>query len=73
MRAQKIARWQRDHVFNQDRQRTGERRTLLIIVVTAAMTVVKIAAGLTHGSMALLAEHPKFTGKPLCPSRYAQQ
>ncbi len=34
----------------------GERRTLIVIVVTATMMVVEIVAGLAFGSMALLAD-----------------
>lgn len=48
--------WQHDHVFGQDTKRAGENRTLLIVVVTAVMMVVEIAAGLVYGSMALLAD-----------------
>ena len=49
-------RWQHDHVFNQDHVRTGEKRTLIIALITALMMVVEIAAGLMYGSMALLAD-----------------
>ena len=48
--------WSHDHVFDQDQQRAGERRTLLIVIITAIMMVVEIAAGLVYGSMALLAD-----------------
>jgi len=48
--------WSHDHVFDQDQQRAGERRTLLIVVITAIMMVIEIAAGLIYGSMALLAD-----------------
>ncbi|MGE5797897.1 MAG: CDF family Co(II)/Ni(II) efflux transporter DmeF, partial [Ignavibacteria bacterium] len=48
--------WQHDHIFGQDQVRTGERRTLLVIVITAAMMIVEIAAGIAFGSMALLAD-----------------
>ena len=48
--------WFHDHVFDQDQQRAGEKRTLLIVVITAIMMVVEIAAGLIYGSMALLAD-----------------
>jgi cation diffusion facilitator family transporter len=48
--------WSHDHVFDQDQQRAGERRTLLIVIITAIMMVVEIAAGLIYGSMALLAD-----------------
>jgi cation diffusion facilitator family transporter len=45
-----------DHTFGQDRVRPGERRTLIVIVVTATMMVVEVAAGFMFGSMALLAD-----------------
>jgi len=48
--------WTHDHVFGQDQQRAGEKRTLLIVVLTATMMVVEITAGLIYGSMALLAD-----------------
>jgi cation diffusion facilitator family transporter len=43
-------------VFNQDRQRAGEVRTLIIVVLTAVMMVVEISTGLIYQSMALLAD-----------------
>ena len=45
-----------DHVFGQDRPQPGERRTRIVVVVTAVMMVVEIAAGVAFGSMALLAD-----------------
>jgi cation diffusion facilitator family transporter len=48
--------WRHDHVFAQDRVRPGESRTLLVVVITATMMIVEIAAGLVYGSMALLAD-----------------
>ena len=48
--------WQHDHVFAQDRVRPGEKRTLIVVAITATMMVVEIAAGLVYGSMALLAD-----------------
>ncbi len=56
MHTQDLSDWQHGHVFGQDRVRPGERRTLLIVLVTAVMMVVEIAAGLAFGSMALLAD-----------------
>lgn len=44
------------HVFGQDRVRQGERRTLLVVLLTAITMVVEIAAGLVYNSMALLAD-----------------
>ena len=43
-------------MFRQDQQRAGERRTLLVVALTAVMMVVEITAGLIYGSMALLAD-----------------
>lgn len=45
-----------DHIFGQDRRKSGERRTLIVIVITALMMVVEIATGILFGSMALLAD-----------------
>ena len=45
-----------DHTFGQDRRRGGERRTQIVIVITAAMMVGEIIAGVAYGSMALLAD-----------------
>ncbi|MBU2500695.1 CDF family Co(II)/Ni(II) efflux transporter DmeF [bacterium] len=45
-----------DHVFGQDQPRPGERRTVIVIVITAVTMAVEIVAGLAYGSMALLAD-----------------
>lgn len=45
-----------DHVFGQDRLRTAERRTRVVIALTAVTMVVEIGAGVAFGSMALLAD-----------------
>jgi cation diffusion facilitator family transporter len=45
-----------DHVFGQDRLRPGERRTRVVIVLTAVTMVLEIGAGVVFGSMALLAD-----------------
>jgi cation diffusion facilitator family transporter len=42
--------------LSQDQIQTGERRTLLVIAITATMMVVEICAGVVSGSMALLAD-----------------
>jgi cation diffusion facilitator family transporter len=52
----RLSEWTHDHVFSQDLRRAGEKRTLLIVVVTAVMMTVEITAGLVYGSMALLAD-----------------
>ncbi len=56
MHTQNLKNWQHDHVFGQDQTLPGEKRTLLIVVVTAVMMIVEISAGLLYGSMALLAD-----------------
>lgn len=56
MHTHNMSRWTHDHVFDQDKARPGERRTLIIVVVTAVFMVVEIVAGLYYGSMALLAD-----------------
>ena len=45
-----------DHTFGQDVPRAGERRTRIVIALTAATMAVEIGAGLAYGSMALLAD-----------------
>ncbi len=48
--------WQHDHSFGQEKKRTGESRTILVIAITASMMGIEIAAGVAFGSMALLAD-----------------
>jgi len=45
-----------EHHFGQHKQRGGEPRTKVVVVLTAATMVVEIVAGLVFGSMALLAD-----------------
>lgn len=56
MHTETIAKWQHTHIFGQDQIRAGERRTLVVIIITALMMIVEIAAGLAFGSMALFAD-----------------
>ena len=56
MHSQRLDLWQHEHVFGLDQVKTGERRTLFVVLLTAAMMVIEIAAGLAFGSMALLAD-----------------
>jgi cation diffusion facilitator family transporter len=56
MHTRSIDHWQHDHIFGQDQQRVGEKRTLIVIAITATMMVVEIATGILFGSMALLAD-----------------
>ena len=48
--------WQCDRVFGQDQVKPGERRTLLVLIITFITMVVEVAAGVWFGSMALLAD-----------------
>jgi cation diffusion facilitator family transporter len=56
MHTDRLDDWQHSHVFDQDRKRPGETRTLIVVLITAGMMVVEIVAGLLFGSMALLAD-----------------
>jgi len=56
MHVDSIEQWEHDHVFGQDQVRSGERRTLIVVVITAAMMVAEILVGIFFGSMALLAD-----------------
>jgi cation diffusion facilitator family transporter len=56
MHTHHLNNWTHEHVFNQHEQRAGEKRTIVIVMLTAVMMVVEIAAGMIYGSMALLAD-----------------
>lgn len=56
MHKHSTATWQHGHSFGQDRPRAGERRTLIVLLLTAATMAVEITAGLAFGSVALLAD-----------------
>lgn len=56
MHTESIERWVHDHTFGQDVRKTGERRTLIVILITAVTMVLEVAAGIVFGSMALLAD-----------------
>jgi cation diffusion facilitator family transporter len=56
MHTETIAQWQHTHIFDQDKIRTGERRTLIVIVLTMLMMVAEIVTGVIFGSMALFAD-----------------
>lgn len=51
-----LQNWQHEHTFGQDRKRSGEQKTLVVITITATMMVVEIITGMISGSMALLAD-----------------
>ena len=56
MHTRSIEQWLHDHTFGQDQRKSGERRTVIVIAITAVMMVAEIAAGIGFGSMALLAD-----------------
>lgn len=56
MKEEYLSRWRHSHSFGQDQKRPGEIRTLIVIAITATMMVVEIVAGISFGSMALLAD-----------------
>jgi cation diffusion facilitator family transporter len=56
MHTQSVDKWQHDHTFEQDKIKSGERKTFIVIGITAATMVVEIVAGIIYGSMALLAD-----------------
>nr|WP_307724842.1 CDF family Co(II)/Ni(II) efflux transporter DmeF [Pseudoduganella flava] len=55
MTEQDAASWRHEHVFDQSSQ-AAERRTRLVMWITAATMIVEIAAGWLYNSMALLAD-----------------
>jgi len=56
MHTESVERWVHDHTFGQDRKKSAEHRTLVVIVITLLTMAVEIAAGIVFGSMALLAD-----------------
>lgn len=48
--------WRHTHSFGQEKKRNSERRTILVIGLTAVMMIVEIVAGILFGSIALLAD-----------------
>ena len=56
MHGTSTAAWEHDHSFGLNRRRPGERRTLIVALMTAVTMIVEVAAGIAFGSMALLAD-----------------
>ena len=56
MHRDSIEAWKHEHVFLGEDQARNERRTWMVVGLTAAMMVVEIFAGIVFGSMALLAD-----------------
>lgn len=56
MHTESIEHWVHEHTFGQDNPKVGERRTKIVIAITAVTMVIEIVAGIAFGSMALLAD-----------------
>lgn len=56
MHTHSLGSWQHDHTFGQEVAKPGERRTLIVIAITAITMVIELIAGVAFGSMALLAD-----------------
>jgi cation diffusion facilitator family transporter len=56
MHTERIAHWTHDHTFLGTRHTENERRTWLVVALTAAMMIVEIVGGTIYGSMALVAD-----------------
>jgi cation diffusion facilitator family transporter len=56
MHSHSIDGWRHEHVFLGADHARNERRTWIVVALTAAMMVGEVAAGLAFGSMALLAD-----------------
>lgn len=56
MHTDNIESWRHSHSFGQDEVRAGERKTIVVVCLTAVTMVVEITGGLYFGSLALLAD-----------------
>ena len=56
MHSHSLDQWTHDHVFLGPKHARNERRTWVVVVLTAVMMVAEIVAGTLFGSMALLAD-----------------
>ncbi|MEH2513245.1 cation diffusion facilitator family transporter [Nitrobacteraceae bacterium AZCC 1564] len=56
MHSHSIETWTHDHVFLGEAHDRNERRTWLVVILTAAMMVAEIIGGTVFGSMALVAD-----------------
>jgi cation diffusion facilitator family transporter len=56
MHAHGLSDWRHDHVFLGEAHERNERRTWMVVGLTAAMMGAEIAGGMIFGSMALLAD-----------------
>tara|TARA_R110002049_G_C9104501_1_gene557253 strand:+ start:234 stop:1172 length:939 start_codon:yes stop_codon:yes gene_type:complete len=73
MHTNDLSCWQHDHTFGQDQIKAGEKRTLLVVILTTVMMIIEIIAGAVYGSMALLADglHMASHAAALCISLFA--
>lgn len=56
MHSQSMERWGHEHVFLGQNHSANEKKTWVVVALTAAMMVGEITAGIIFGSMALLAD-----------------
>lgn len=56
MHRKNVDSWKHDHIFDQDVKKSGEQKTVTVVIITAIMMVFEIVAGVLSGSMALLAD-----------------
>ena len=56
MHSHSLESWEHEHVFLGERHEQNERRTLLVVGLTAATMIVEIVGGTVFGSMALVAD-----------------
>lgn len=56
MHSHSLDAWQHEHRFLGDDHARNERRTWMVVLITAVMMVVEIVAGTLYGSMALVAD-----------------
>jgi cation diffusion facilitator family transporter len=56
MHSHSLAQWQHRHVYLGQKHERHERRTWLVVALTAAMMVAEIVGGHIYGSMALIAD-----------------
>lgn len=79
MHAQSLDSWRHDHVFLGERHQHNERRTWLVVALTAIMMVAEIVGGTIYGSMALVADgwhmstHAAALGIAALAYRYARR
>jgi Co/Zn/Cd efflux system component len=56
MHSHSLESWQHEHVFLGERDELNERRTLVVVLLTAVTMIVEIVGGTVFGSMALVAD-----------------